>query len=368
MYLYVRICMMKISLILAVMILLVRAAGATTTIITEGGTYTGQTFVGDGTSPAVNIATTAPVTLTNCIIVSSGSGIVTIPGVNLTVQSCIGSIITDEGTRGIFLRADTPAFLSVSYCTISGGTNGIWVQSPENAATTKAPISIVRNTFRQIHASSIILQFQRNDPSIYIAGNYIINQPGQAEPTDQIDIYGSSGTPAHPILVVRNFIQGVWTKTYAAGIVTDYATNDPTMATHDVAIRLNYLIDCSWSGLQLSSGLNNAAWENTILSDGTIFNQYTFGAGNIDYNMPGLNWQATNKVYGNLVAVIDPTTGQRHDFQYGAVSLQLPHQYTPDPNETATLSAQNTSLPDSALAQGYQARAYQEWFNTVRGK
>ncbi len=100
-------------------------------VITEGGTYSGNWQSTDAKTPAVTVATTAPVTIENAHIRSLGGLIkTTVAGSNLTVRNSLGVAVNAAvkgQPNGVFLEVASPTHLDVENNYIENAQGGVIV-------------------------------------------------------------------------------------------------------------------------------------------------------------------------------------------------------------------------------------------------
>ena len=258
------------------LLLLTNMAHAGVINITRGGTYTFSVGNNNPNVPAVSIRTREMVTLRNCVIFSQGTAVQTeVAGANLylshTTISILGPSGVGVGGTGKGVEAVEPGFLWVDHCWINGAQNGVYVIGyPVDSTPTSAQVTTgfnrLTNCFNAVQLNGLHL-----DPNISVQWNEVLSRPGC---TDAINVYRSSGQPGRPILIRNNYVQGVRPATpneidfTGSGIVTDGDTSNPSLATSNVEIAFNQVVECVATGIALAMGLDQIAHDNTVVSAG----------------------------------------------------------------------------------------------------
>jgi hypothetical protein len=355
------------------------------TSITSGGKYSGNFVSKSPSAPAISIQTTEPVTIAHSTIISRNSGILCVPGANLTVTECYliaQNPNVENQTTGTAIYAYAPSALTVTRCHLDGWCQGITVDGSAGSAPTTATIQIELNHILQTNgrpsngnngwfgtaylnaqgiwedegggAHSIVLFHTHQDPNITIQYNEIA-QP--IATSDVINLYGSSGTETNPILIQGNYVEGplpnppetVQIDT-ANGIVTDNPTTDSADTTRYVTIQNNYICR-SKGGISLFAGDHLTAQSNYVAftgltPSGTRYGVYSWGITLDNGVTPN---QETNLAIGNTVGVINPQTGKQT-----AVINEL----------KADNSKNNTIL--STVTSATEGDAYMQWLEMLQ--
>ena len=158
-----------------------------------------------------------------------------------------------------------------------------------------------------------------NVPGIEIAWNQITNEPGKSRVEDNINIYKSSGTPASPIRIHDNFIQGAynlkpWEASYSDGTWNyDYGfagggilLGDGSTGVAFVHAYHNQIVSTTNYGIAIAAGHDSVIYENRILSSGYLADGRRITAQNVGiyiwdlYNVGPVNFY-NNSASNNLV-------------------------------------------------------------------
>jgi len=329
--------------------------------ITTGGTYTGNWQSLDPSVPALHIATNQPVTIVNSrfrgpgdlILGSSGDG----NGISLTVQqSCfVGANPNVQGmSKGTPIHVYQAVSVRVERCDFdSGGFFGVWVQLYIGDHTPNNTIKILNNRIHNVdgrfsdgnggylttedtgYTHGIILSDVHGVPGIEIAWNQIINEPYQSGVGDSIDIFESSGTPASPMQVHDNYIQGGYEADagrtsefpyYGSAFTTDgFAQTDPALATSFLKIHDNHAVNFGNVGISIAIGHDiemyaNRAISSGQLADGTnITTTYADGVQHFDWQVEPPGMFGNNSVHDNLSGMRRYRNGawERFDYYFG---------------------------------------------------
>jgi len=197
--------------------------------ISTGGTYTGCWSSNNPNTPAVNVTTSAPVSIVNSGIQSKGHGIRLARGGRLTVR---GSSITilNPGVPGVVKNRWVygPGFASA---TIENNdlTSGRGVFLSDWTGTASDGVKFRYNSIRNVdgrtssglgytndwnvstgYGVAFQLANSRNIPNVEVAWNEVVNTPGESAVEDNFSFWMSSGTSSSPIHVHDNYIQGSW--------------------------------------------------------------------------------------------------------------------------------------------------------------
>ena len=173
-------------------------------VITEGGTYSGNWQSTDAKTPAVTVATTAPVTIENAHIRSQGGLIkTTVAGSNLTVRNSLGVAVNAAvkgQPNGVFLEVASPTHLDVENNYIENAQGGVIVHGYTGNRDGGQTIVIRANRARNMngmlsdgnggylpgeganHSQARFIQFDsvQSVPGIDVGWNEVINYPGQS--------------------------------------------------------------------------------------------------------------------------------------------------------------------------------------------
>jgi parallel beta-helix repeat protein len=261
--------------------------------ITSGGTYSGQ-WISTNATPAVQINTTAPVTIAYSDVqnLSGGDLIDATNGANVTIIHT-----TFEGGNGRAFYAYKLKSLTIQNCTITD-TSGIRLDGAADSAT----VEISQNKVRNIQSASYNTVFAQlanvTTAQIDISWNEVINTYGQSGVEDNISIYASAFAQVHD-----NYIQGAYPSSPSApftgsGIMIDY------VGAHDNNVYSNQIVDTTNAGIGIAGGWNNKVHDNRMVSDGKLDDGTPLAAANVGlyvwnmYSDP--NW-GNNDAYGNTV-------------------------------------------------------------------
>jgi Bacterial Ig-like domain (group 2)/Chitobiase/beta-hexosaminidase C-terminal domain len=270
-------------------------------VITEGGTYSGNWQSTDAKTPAVTIATTAPVTIENARIRSVGSLMKTaVAGSNLTVRNSLGVALNAAvkgQPNGIFLEVTSPVQLDVENNYIENARGGVIVHGYAGNRDGKQTIVIRANRARNLNglvsdghgnylpgeganrsqAHFIQLDSVQSVPGIDVGWNEVVNYPGQSLVDDNIDVYRSGGTPNQPLEIHDTYIQGAYPYRAAqdaydgGGIKTDAKAGDNAQKVPAFnSIHDNQVVGTTNYGIQFAAGHDNVAANNRIISSGLL--------------------------------------------------------------------------------------------------
>ena len=320
-------------------------------IISQGGWYSGTWSNTDPYNTAVLITTTQPVIIANSVISSRGDGIDSgVSKTNVTVYDTyfvMQNPLVAGKTKGTCLNISDPAYLAVFWNQAESpfGFVDVW---GNNQAITTSTIAIWGNRIRNIdgrpsagasgeyllstkmngdicvngYAHVITLAFVHGDPNMTISWNEIINTPGQSAPSDQIDIYNSSGTQTSPLRIIDNYIQGVFpddvnaVQLYAGGVVLDGdGTADPLLCTSFVQVHDNQFVGTEGGAVTMWRGYSEEAFNNRVVAaglqpDGQFYHFPNCGLQIFNGN-PNTNWYLSFSIHDNVVGFMDPQTGRR---------------------------------------------------------
>ena len=305
-------------------------------VITRAGTYSGNWRSTDSKTPAVKIATTAPVVIENAHI-SSVAGLIetSVTGADLTVRNSVGVAQTPAvkgEANGIFLDASSPARLDVENNYVENAGGGVLVHGYSGNRDGQQSIVIRANRARNLNgllsdgnggylpgvgSHRIVSHFIELDkvqsvPGVDVSWNEVINYPGRSLVADNIDVKGSSGTPNQPLEIHDTYIQGAYPYTAAqadyqgGGIKTesspgDSAQNVPAFSNiHD-----NQVVGTVNHGIEFAAGHDNIAANNRVissgmLSDGTRIAAQKAGLVNGDVNGDNTSMY-NNTMHDNLI-------------------------------------------------------------------
>jgi Ricin-type beta-trefoil lectin domain-like/Bacterial Ig-like domain (group 2) len=290
--------------------------------ITQGGTYSGNWKSTSPTTPAVTVATTAPVLIQNSYL-TGPSDLIAAPyyGNNITVKNVIGIGVNPNvlgQANGLFVNVISPSLLDVENCYFESVLFGIYVRGYGGNFDGTQTITILNNRGRNIlglesngnngyltgetnwqWAHAIQLSEINSVPGITIAWNEIVNYPNQSLVNENINMYDSGGTSSSPAEFHDNYIQGAYpynppVDAYnGGGYVTDGSGSD-TVATASAFNNVynNQIVGTVNMAIEFSSGHDNAAYNNRAVSSGLLADGAKIPAQNV-----GL---AIDDIYGNI--------------------------------------------------------------------
>jgi Bacterial Ig-like domain (group 2)/Chitobiase/beta-hexosaminidase C-terminal domain len=273
------------------------------TVITAGGTYSGNWQSTDARTAAVTIATKEPVVIENSHIRSMGGLIKTsVAGTNLIVRNSLGVALnanTKGQPNGTFLEVSSPVRLDVENNYIENAQGGVIVHGYGGNRDAAQTITVRSNRARNLngmlsngnqgylpasgssHSQARFIQFDSVQavPGIDVGWNEVVNYPGRSLVGDNIEIYRSGGTANHPLEVHDSYIQGAYPYDAAkdvyigGGIKTDSRAGDGTQEVPAFnSIHDNQVVGTVHYGIQFSAGHDNVASNNRVISSGLLEN------------------------------------------------------------------------------------------------
>jgi Ricin-type beta-trefoil lectin domain-like/Bacterial Ig-like domain (group 2) len=291
-------------------------------IITQGGTYSGNWQSTDPNTPAVTVATTAPVVIQNSYV-TGPNDLIADPyyGNNLTVKNVIGVGVNPNvlgQSNGIFVDAQNPILLDVENCYFESVAFGVWVRGYAGNRNGTETITILNNRGRNIlglesngnngylpgetnwvWAHAIQLSNMPSVPSITVAWNEIVNYPYQSLVNENISLYDAGGTSSSPAEFHDNYIQGAYpynpvTDSYnGGGFTTDGSASDTVQtASAYNNVYNNQIVGTVNMGIEFGAGHDNAAYNNTVIASGLLPNGTEIAAQNVGITV--------YDVYGNI--------------------------------------------------------------------
>ncbi len=305
-------------------------------VITEAGTYSGNWRSTDSKTPAVTVATTAPVVIENSHI-SSVAGLIktSVAGADVTVRNSVGLAVNPAvkgQANGVFLDASSPARLDVENNYVENAGGGVLVHGYSGNRDGQQTIVIRANRARNLngllsdgnggylpgagsnHSVSRFIELDKVQavPGIDVGWNEVINYPGHSLVDDNIAVKSSSGTPNQPLEIHDTYIQGAYPYTAAqadyqgGGIKTEGSPNDsPQEAPAFNSIHDNQVVGTVNYGIEFTAGHDNIAANNRVISsgvlaDGTRIAAQHVGMANGDVNGAGGNIY-NNTMHDNLI-------------------------------------------------------------------
>ena len=290
--------------------------------ITQGGTYSGNWRSTDPNTPAVTVATTAPVVIQNSYV-TGPTDLISDPyyGNNLTVKNVIGIGVNPNvlgQSNGIFVDAQNPILLDVENCYFESVTFGVWVRGYAGNRNGTETITILNNRGRNIlglesngnngylpgesnwvWAHAIQLSNMPSVPGITVAWNEIVNYPYQSLVNENISLYGAGGTSSSPAEFHDNYIQGAYPSNpvidsyNGGGFTTDGSASDTVQSASAYNnVYNNQVVGTVNMGIEFGAGHDNAAYNNTVISSGLLPNGTEIAAQNVGITI--------YDVYGNI--------------------------------------------------------------------
>ena len=303
------------------------AATSQPIVITQGGTYSGNWRSDNARVPAVIVATSEPVIIENSVIRGRGT---------LIASSYHNASLTVRNTKGYALNPNVKGRYPGRFIDLEGfvsltaennymeGTSGIYLYSYAGNGTEQQTIKVMRNIAKNIDGrhsdgkdgfltgpfDNYYVQFfqingVRNLPGVEIGWNQVINEPGKSRVEDNVSIFSSGGTAASPFRIHNNYIQGA----YGADAATETSYTGGGIMLSDVDTAYvhaydNHVIATTNYGIAISSGHNNAFYNNRIISAGILPDGQAPAAQNVGayiWNMNGEAGFVGNAGHGNLI-------------------------------------------------------------------
>jgi hypothetical protein len=314
-------------------------------IITRGGTYTGNWQSKDADVPAVRVATKEPVTIVRSILEGRSELLVSgVPGADVTIRDSKGRALYPGGSGrspGRFVSAESVANLVVANNELEG-TAGIYVLGWEGDAAAGQSLKIVGNRVRNIdgrrtdgaggfsQTSFDLDQFLQLDkvsgvPGMKIAWNEVINKPGESRVEDNINIYLSGGTPASPLLIHDNYIQGAYPTRPArdsysgGGILLGDGRPKSSRERSSAWVHAynNQVIGTTNHGIAIAAGHDIAFHDNRVVSSGRLPDGELLAGQNVGlyiWNLYRLSDFTNNVATDNVVGWYQPADRHRNDW------------------------------------------------------
>jgi len=315
--------------------------------ISLGGTYSGNWKSLDQSTPAVNITTTAAVTISNSCVLAKGAGISIGTAGNVTVQNTYGLGLNPNVSgqiKGTCIYAYKPANVVVTNCHIESWSYGVdVVQYQGNNDGVTNIVKIKNNRFVNMdsrysngtdgylvshtdpvtgavtdhaYGHDILLQnLYYGSPGIGVQGveiawNEFVKEPYQSTGEDVINLYESLGTSTNPILIHDNFIFGAYpgdplTSAYGyfsgGGIMAGDGAggSDLTVNAGYASVYNNQVIATLSYGLSSDFGHDNTLYNNRVLSSGHLRNGALSPHGNCAMLLYNYRGQTSSYYYNN---------------------------------------------------------------------
>ncbi|GAB2955551.1 hypothetical protein GCM10027048_21700 [Hymenobacter coalescens] len=333
--------------------------GAPTLIVRRGGTYTGTFRSPDAGSPCVRILTDEPVVLDGCTLEGPGTLIECLtPGAQLTVRRCVGrglAPMQDQTARGPFLAAEEARSVRVEQCRLEH-TTGIYIYKWSGDGSPGQTLKILGNVVRNIDgryrdgggttASFVGLNRVHGVAGIEIAWNEVVNEPDRSMVEDNINLYNSSGTPAAPIRVHDNYVQGAYPypatgeKFSGTGMTTDGDGSSALTTTAYVEAYSNQFVSICNSAMNIAAGhdvrfYNNRIVTSGLLPDGRKLRATYCGVSVFNHYEKPASVFFANRIDGNVIGYVrwgyQLPFPDRHDLSDGNCATCPDNQHLPNP-------------------------------------
>jgi hypothetical protein len=301
-------------------------------VITEAGTYSGNWQSTDSKTPAVTVATTAPVVIENAHISSVADLIKTsVAGADLTVRNSVGLAANPAvkgQSNGVLLEASSPARLDVENNYVENAGGGVLVHGYSGNRDGQQTIVIRANRARNLngllsdgkggylpgvgnnHSVSRFIELDNVQavPGIDVGWNEVINYPGRSLVADNIDVKRSSGTPNQPLEIHDTYIQGAYPYTAAqtdyrgGGIKTEGSPDDnPQQAPAFNSIHDNQVVGTVSYGIAFTAGHDNIAANNRVISSGMLADGTKLAAQHVGMANGDVDGAANGNLYNNTM-------------------------------------------------------------------
>ena len=281
--------------------------------ITRAGTYAGS-WESTSSTPAVTIATSAPVTITGRVRnLAGGTLIDAIPGgaVQVTVDHVFGYGGGSYQTSGRFFQAYDFKSVAIRNSTIEN-TRGIEL----TYGVAGSSVVVTRNKHRNIQGNAVspvgnFVQLREvQNASIEVSWNEIVNEYGKSNPEDIISLYHSSNARVHDNMLWHQSTPGnAYNTSSQGGITLDSSGMGP--GCHRNRIARNQVVDGQGIVTHVThGGDDNLLSDNRIVSDGRLPNGRRNGNGWLAMRVvPG---GANNHAHGNVIGFVN-RDGARND-------------------------------------------------------
>jgi hypothetical protein len=301
-------------------------------VITEAGTYSGNWQSTDSKTPAVTVATTAPVVIENSHI-SSAAGLIktSVAGADLTVRNTVGLAANPAvkgQSNGVFLDASSPSRLDVENNYVENAGGGVLVHGYSGNRDGQQTIVIRANRARNLNgllsdgnggylpgvgSNRSVSNFIQLDkvqavPGVDVGWNEVINYPGRSLVADNIAVKSSSGTPNQPLEIHDTYIQGAYPYTAAqanydgGGIKTEGSPDDnPQQAPAFNSIHDNQVVGTVSYGIAFTAGHDNIAANNRVISSGMLADGTKLAAQHVGMANGDVDGAANGNLYNNTM-------------------------------------------------------------------
>jgi hypothetical protein len=251
--------------------------------ITQAGAYSGAWESTDAATPAVTIATTAPVTITGQVRNLAGGTLVdAVPGgaVTVTLDRVFALGGASYSTSGRFFQAYDFRSVVIRNSTIAN-TRGIELTYGESGSS----VLITRNRHRNIQGNGAspvgnFVQFREvQNATIEVSWNEIVNEYDRSNPEDVISLYHTSNAFVHDNMLWHQSTPGnPYNQSSQGGITLDCSTPGP--GCHRNRIARNQVVDGMGIVTFVTYGGNdNTLSDNRIVNDGILPNGARNGNG-----------------------------------------------------------------------------------------
>jgi hypothetical protein len=268
-----------------------KPANPTSIVITRGGTYSGIWTSNDPNTPAVTIQTDEPVTISNSTITGKGTLIraAGTNGLSLTLVNVTGTgsdPMVSGKARGKFLDATGLNALSVTHCTMTATSFGIYV-AQSNLTSLVIQDNLGKDLDDRVsdgNGGTLLNQrvlghfLQLNTLTVPNGGDISWNQytstEGVASVEDLMNFFDANGgTAAHPIVVHDNYVEGAlatgFTNGYTgSGINVEGVQTNPGQASAWIQVVDNQVVHTASVGIAITAGHDNLMQGNRVVSCG----------------------------------------------------------------------------------------------------
>ena len=285
--------------------------------ITTGGTYSGCNW------SSVVVDTSSPVVIDRATISGGPDRLVKAEFKNqdLTLKNSTLNVTSGEPA----VIASEVANLVVENNSFSG--HGLYVYKFNGPGSIKVRF----NKFTNVMANNwwLSAMFQANNvwnAQAEVAWNEMINEPGQSNAQDVINIYSSGGTNSNPYLVHNNFVRGGYaypangTEYYGVSINLGDSVSPITEAMNPKWIRgySNVIAGATNAGIIIPGGHDIAAYDNYIVASGELpsgerIRYMNVGLAVWDHYRHGPSYVYNNDAYNNTVG-LERYDGSRADY------------------------------------------------------
>jgi hypothetical protein len=292
-------------------------------VITQGGTYSDNWQSLDPRTPAVTIATSQPVIIDHANIESRSALIATsVSGADITITNTSGWALRPAAGQspGRFLNAQNFVNVDIEHDAMDG-TSGIELSQYQGDGSSSQTVRVLYNDAlnldgRQASGGAVDVQFCQLDACVGLSGaqiswNRVVNIAGMSRVEDNISIFQSSGTGSSPIQIHDNLIRGAYpaqavSANYSGGgiMVSDGHTDSAGTDTGFVEAFNNVVIGTTNYGIAVSSGHEDAVFNNIVVSSGRLPDGTRLPAANVGiyvWNSGNDPFFGNDQEYGNTI-------------------------------------------------------------------